>query len=98
MDYLARYTHRVALTNERLLKLEGEEVLFRYRDSANGNSIQQMKLPAFEFIRRFLCHILPDQFTKIRHYGLLSNRHRNFQLKWCKYLLGAVYASEPLPA
>ena len=90
LDYLARYTHRVALTNERLLKLEGEEVHFRYRDSANGNRMRRMKLPAYEFIRRFLWHILPDHFVKIRHYGLLSNRQRTSKLRWSRYLLGAV--------
>ena len=95
LDYLARYTHRVALTNERLIRLEGEEVLFRYRDSKDGNRIKRMRLPVFEFIRRFLLHILPDQFVKIRHYGWLSNRHRRIRLRWCKYLLGAAVADPP---
>ena len=76
LDYLARYTHRVALTNQRLIRLAKDEILFRYRDSADNNRIRRMQLPAFEFIRRFLLHILPDQFIKIRHYGLLSNRCR----------------------
>ena len=96
LDYLARYTHRVALTNQRLIRLEEAQVLFRYRDSKNGNRIKRMTLPVVEFIRRFLLHVLPDQFIKIRHYGLLSNRCRTSKLRWCKYLLGAVCAvAEP---
>ncbi len=98
LDYLARYTHRVALTNQRLIRLVKDEVLFRFRDSADSNRIKRMQLPAFEFIRRFLLHVLPDQFIKIRHYGLLSNRCRTSKLRWCKYLLGAVYpvAGQPV--
>ena len=69
LDYLAHYTHRVALSNERLIELEGKEIHFRYRDSEDGNRIKRMKLPASEFIRRFLLHILPNRFVKIRHYG-----------------------------
>ena len=94
LDYLARYTHRVALTNQRLIRLEGAQVLFRYRDSKDRNRIKHMRLPAVEFIRRFLLHVLPDQFIKIRHYGLLSNRCRTPKLRWCKYLLGTYVVAE----
>ena len=60
MDYLGRYTHRVALSNDRLVKLEGNQVTFRWRDSADNNKIKWLTLEAFEFIRRFLLHVLPE--------------------------------------
>jgi len=87
MDYLGRYTHRVALSNDRLVKLEGGQVTFRYRDRKDNDRIKPMTLDASEFIRRFLLHILPDGFVKIRHYGILSNRNRNTKLGLCKRLL-----------
>lgn len=88
MDYLGRYTHRVAISNDRLVKLEGGKVIFRYRDRKDGDKVKQMILEASEFIRRFLLHILPDGFVKIRHYGILSNRNRKTKLLLCKRLLG----------
>jgi hypothetical protein len=88
MDYLGRYTHRVAISNDRLLKLEGGKVTFRYRDRKDNDRIKPMTLEASEFIRRFLLHILPDGFVKIRHYGILSNRNRDTKLGRCKRLLG----------
>jgi hypothetical protein len=84
IDYLGRYTHRVALSNDRLVKFKGDQVTIRYRDSDDSDTIKCMTLDAFEFIRRFLLHILPDQFMKIRHYGILSNRNRNTKLPKCK--------------
>jgi hypothetical protein len=87
MDYLGRYTHRVAISNDRLVKLEGGKVTFRYRDRKDNDRIKPMTLDASEFIRRFLLHILPDGFVKIRHYGILSNRSRNTKLGLCKRLL-----------
>jgi len=88
IDYLGRYTHRVALSNDRLVKFKGDQVTIRYRDSDDSDTIKCMTLDAFEFIRRFLLHILPDQFMKIRHYGILSNRNRNTKLPKCKEILG----------
>jgi len=88
MDYLGRYTHRVALSNERIVEVKGNRVSIRYRDSADSDKIKLMTLEAFEFIRRFLLHILPDHFVKIRHYGILSNRNRKTKLLRCKELLG----------
>ena len=73
IDYLGRYTHRVAISNDRLVKFKGDQVTIRYRDSDESDKSKFMSLDAFEFIRRFLLHILPDQLMKIRHYGLLSN-------------------------
>ncbi len=88
VDYLGRYTHRVALSNDRLVKLEGNEVTFRWRDSADHGKIKLLTLEALEFIRRFLLHILPSQFVKIRYYGILSHRSRKGKLLRCKRLLG----------
>jgi hypothetical protein len=88
MDYLGRYTHRVALSNDRLVKLEGNGVTFRWRDSADHDKIKLLTLEAFEFIRRFMLHVLPSQFVKIRYYGILSHRSRKRKLLRCKKLLG----------
>ena len=88
IDYLGRYTHRVAITNDRIVKMEGDRVIFKYRDRRDNDRIKLMHLDAFEFIRRFLFHILPDGFMKIRHYGILSNRNRKDKLLLCKHLLG----------
>ena len=95
VDYLGRYTHRVALSNDRLVKLEGNEVTFRWRDSADNNKIRWLTLEAFEFIRRFLLHVLPSQFVKIRYYGILSHRNRKGKLLRCKKLLGVSTSEEP---
>jgi len=99
LDYLARYTHRVALTNDRILRVEEDQVTFRYRDSHDHNRIKEMTLDAMEFIRRFLLHVLPDRFVKIRHYGLLSNRKRKICVRLCKELLGMApsVAKDPVP-
>ena len=94
MDYLGRYTHRVALSNDRLVKLEGNEVTFRWRDSADNDKIKLLTLEASEFIRRFLLHVLPEQFVKIRYYGLLSHRSRKGKLLRCKKLLGVSTSEE----
>jgi hypothetical protein len=88
LDYLGRYTHRVALSNDRIVKLDSDQVTIRYRDSSDRNKIKLMSLDAFEFVRRFLLHVLPDGFMKIRHYGILSNRNRKTKLRRCKELLG----------
>jgi hypothetical protein len=95
MDYLGRYTHRVALSNDRLVKLEGNQVTFRWRDSADNNKIKLLTLETFEFIRRFLLHVLPDQFIKIRYYGIMSHRSRKGKLSRCKTLLGVSTSKEP---
>ena len=95
MDYLGRYTHRVALSNDRLVGLEGKQLTLRWRDSADGDRIKLLTLEASEFIRRFLLHVLPDRFVKIRHYGLLSNRGRKGKLLRCQKLLGTLKSEEP---
>ena len=90
VDYLGRYTHRVALSNDRLVKMEDNRVTFRWRDSADNNTIKLLTLEALEFIRRFLLHVLPSQFVKIRYYGILSHRSRKGKLLRCKKLLGVL--------
>jgi hypothetical protein len=90
IDYLGRYTHRVALSNDRLVKVQDDEVTFRWRDSARHNKTKMMTLDAPEFIRRFLLHVLPDGFVKIRYYGILSHRNRGTKLLQSKQLLGGV--------
>ncbi len=93
LAYLGRYTHRVAISHERLLDLNDGTVRFRYRDYARGNRIKVMRLETEEFIRRFLLHVLPPGLMRIRHVGLLANRHRTERLARCRALLG-----QPAPA
>ncbi|MDY6844014.1 MAG: IS91 family transposase, partial [Thermodesulfobacteriota bacterium] len=88
IDYVGRYTHRVAITNDRIVKIEGDEVTIRFRDSSCNNKTRVMVLFASEFIRRFLLHMLPYQFMKIRHYGIFSNRSLKTKLLRCKELFG----------
>jgi hypothetical protein len=87
LRYLARYTHRVAISNGRLLSLQDGRVRFRWRDSQHHNQIKEMSLDAVEFIRRFLLHVLPSGFVKIRHFGFLSNRNRKAMVQRCRELL-----------
>lgn len=87
LEYLGRYTHRVAISNNRITDIKDGKVTFRYRDYKDGNKNKLMTIEAHEFIRRFLLHILPDKFVKIRHYGILSNRNRRTKLKRCKEIL-----------
>jgi hypothetical protein len=88
IDYMGRYTHRVAISNDRIVDMQSDGVTFKYRDRDENDKIKYMTLDAFEFIRRFLLHVLPDGFMKVRHYGLLSNRNRKKKLELCKALLG----------
>jgi hypothetical protein len=90
LKYLARYTHRVAIGNSRLIKLEEGRVTFRYKDYGDKNKQKTMTLDAQEFLRRFVAHVLPSGFVKMRHYGLLANRFRDERLSKCRLLLFAV--------
>jgi hypothetical protein len=87
LKYLARYTHRVAISNARLLDMDDDRVRFGYKDYADGHKRKTMTLTAEEFLRRFLQHVLPKGFVKIRHYGLLANRQRAARLEQCRCLL-----------
>ncbi len=86
VEYLGRYTHRVAISNKRIMNIEKDTVSFKWRDYKNNSEQKVMTLSAEEFIRRFLIHILPSGFMKIRHYGLLGNRNKTTKLKLCKQL------------
>ena len=88
LEYLGRYTHRIAITNHRIVGMEDGLVSFSWKDYADGDRTKIMTLDASEFIRRFLLHVLPDGFVKIRHFGLLSNRNRKAYLQECRILLG----------
>ena len=94
LKYLARYTHRVAISNRRLLSLEQGQVAFRYKDYRQDRSERVMRLSAVEFMRRFLLHVLPKGFVRIRHYGFLSNRSRKEKLPLCRRLLGSMAEPE----
>ncbi|MBI2494033.1 MAG: IS91 family transposase [Candidatus Rokubacteria bacterium] len=87
LAYLGRYTHRVALSNDRLVALADDRVRFRWRDYADGDRGKIMALAVDEFLRRFLLHIVPDGFVRIRHFGLLANRRRAAALAQCRALL-----------
>lgn len=88
LKYLARYTHRIAISNARLLSVTETGVAFSWKDYAHGNHIRRMELDPREFIRRFLLHVLPRGFVRIRRYGLLANCHREESLARCRALLG----------
>ncbi|MGF6673496.1 hypothetical protein OKW44_001348 [Paraburkholderia sp. WSM4174] len=90
LDYLGRYTHRVAISNNRLMRFDGDDVTFLWKDYKHGATHKTMTLTADEFIRCFLLHVLPDGFKHIRSYGLLANCHRAARLATCRRLLGGV--------
>jgi hypothetical protein len=97
LDYVGRYTHRVAISNSRLLSIDDGKVCFRWKDYRHGNRLGTMTLDASEFIRRFLIHVLPDGFQRIRYYGFLGNRHRARKLALCRELLAMRPAVTPAP-
>jgi hypothetical protein len=98
LDYVGRYTHRVAISNNRLLDIENDQVCFQWKDYRQGDEVKTMTLSADEFIRRFLLHVLPDGFQRIRYYGFLGNRYRREKLAQCRRLLGMpVPQTETLP-
>ncbi len=94
LRYLGRYTHRVAISNHRLVSFEGERVTFRWKDYAHASKTRQMTLTATEFLRRFFLHVLPKGFVRIRHLGFLGNRFRAARVKLCRQLL----ANAPVPS
>ena len=96
LEYLGRYTHRVAISNRRLLALEDGQVSFQWKDYRDGQQQKVMTLSADEFIRRFLQHAVPPGFQRIRYYGFLANCHRAEKLELCRRLL-ATPCSDLLP-
>jgi hypothetical protein len=99
LDYVGRYTHRIAISNNRLVDMEDGQVRFRYKDyrADRPEAQKTMVLSAAEFIRRFLLHVLPSRFHRIRYYGLLGNRHRKAKLARCRQLLGTTGAETIAP-
>jgi hypothetical protein len=87
LKYLSRYTHRIAIANHRLVSIADGVVRFLWRDYAHHSHVKVMALPAEEFLRRFLLHVVPSGFVRIRHFGLLANRHRTAKLARCRRLL-----------
>ena len=97
LDYLGRYTHRVALSNDRILSAQDGQVTFTYRDRKDKDRLKSMVLGAEEFIRRFLLHVLPGGFMRIRHFGFLANRVKKRALPQCRKLLGLSPALPEMP-
>ena len=93
LRYLGRYTHRVAISNHRLVSFDGERVTFRWKDYAHGSQKKVMTLSAIEFQRRFFLHVLPKGFVRIRHFGFLANRFRSPRLALGRKLLATVHSS-----
>jgi hypothetical protein len=98
LKYLARYTHRVAISNSRLLEMSDGQVTFRYKDYADAHQHKTMALSADEFLRRFVQHVLPKGFVKVRHYGLLAHRQRGERLEQCRRLLVVEKVTALLPS
>jgi hypothetical protein len=94
LTYLARYTHRVAISNHRLVALEDGQVTFRYKDYQRGHRLRTLTLEAVEFLRRLMLHVPPHGFQRLRHFGFLANRVRQAKLAQCRTLLG--HATRPL--
>src|SRR5580704_17307382 len=94
LNYLARYTHRVAISNHRLVALQNDRVSFRWRDYAHGGKKKIMTVSADEFLRRLLLHVLPKGLVRIRHFGLFANRRRSAALQRCRELLGTVACAD----
>jgi hypothetical protein len=94
LNYLARYTHRVAISNHRLVAFENDQVSFRWRDYAHGGKQKVMTVSADEFLRRFLLHVLPKGLVRIRHFGFFANRRRETALARCRELLGTATSKE----
>jgi hypothetical protein len=88
LEYLGRYTHRVAISNHRIVNVQDGRVTFKYRDRRHGDVVKETTIEAHEFIRRFLLHVVPHSFRRIRHFGFLANRCKKQDLARCRELLG----------
>ncbi len=94
IEYIGRYSFRVAISNDRIKDISNGKVTFEYKDYKDEGKIKEMTITAEEFIRRFMLHVLPNRFTKIRHYGLLSNRNKKHIIALCRILIGTVVNSD----
>lgn len=88
IEYIGRYAFRVAISNYRIKNIDNENVIFEYKDYKDNSKIKEMTISGIEFIRRFMLHILPNYFTKIKHYGILSNRSKKTTIALCRILIG----------
>jgi hypothetical protein len=87
LEYLGRYTHRVAISNNRIQRIENGRVFFTWKDYRDNDKVKETSLEVFEFIRRFLLHVLPPEFFKIRYYGILSSRNKRTKLEKCQDII-----------
>ena len=94
IEYIGRYSFRVAISNERIKSIDGGLITFEYKDYKDNSKIKEMTITAMEFIRRFMMHILPENFTKIKHYGLLSNKNKKKNIRFCKYLISKIITND----
>jgi len=95
LEYVSRYTHRIAISNHRILSFADHQVTFMWRDYADGNRKKVMTLDAVEFLRRFLLHVLPERFVRIRYFGFLSNRQRKSNIEMARRLIGTAVVPHP---
>ena len=94
IEYVGRYSFRVAISNERIKNIENCKITFEYKDYKDNSKIKLMTITAEEFIRRFLLHVLPNNFTKIKHYGLLSNKNKKNNIRFCRLLISKILTNE----
>ena len=94
IEYVGRYSFRVAISNDRIKNIENGNVTFEYKDYKDNSKIKEMTITAEEFIRRFLLHVLPDNFTKIKHYGILTNKNKKNNIRLCKLLISKILTNE----
>ena len=93
IEYIGRYSFRIAISNERIKSIDNGMITFEYKDYKDNGKIKLMTITAEEFIRRFLMHVLPNKFTKIKHYGILTNRNKKSLIKLCRMLIKqAIYS------
>lgn len=97
IEYVGRYSFRVAISNERIKDVESGLVTFEYKDYKDNSKIKEMTITAVEFIRRFLLHVLPDNFTKIKHYGILANRNKKNNIRLCRLLISHIITNIFIP-
>lgn len=94
IEYIGRYSFRVAISNKRIKNIANGFITFEYKDYKDNSKIKEMTITAEEFIRRFLLHVLPDHFTKIKHYGILSNRNKKSNIRLCNLLISHILINE----